>query len=113
MRIWKAELNLIYSYSDGWETCFKFELQEKEYKKNKEFSNWKSCEHWASVIIPMNMEVEFRGYSGVSVVQGFDRELSVDELKNLEKDMRDKLKEYLNDEKEKYLNEHMKKISCI
>lgn len=113
VKIWKAELNLIYSLKNEWETHFYFELQEEEYRENKEFNKWTYFKNWVGKSIPMYMKVETRGYSGISVVQGFDHELSVDELKTLEKDMREKLKEYLDDEKEKYLNEYMKKMKCI
>ncbi len=113
MKIWKAELHLIYSINDKWQTHFYFELQEEDYKENKKFNEWTYSKDWIGYKIPMNMQVENSGYSGLKVVQGFDHELAEDELKILEIEMRKVLRKYLAHEKENYIETYLEKMNSI
>lgn len=72
MKIWKAELTLIYTMEDKWESNFYFELQGEDLKANEKFDKWTYFKNWVGKEIPMNMEIDHCCYSGKKVVQGFD-----------------------------------------
>ena len=80
MKIWKASLVLFYNIDDEWESRFIFELQDKPFDINIYVPDeWIYREGWLSTRIPMIMEVE-QIVSGYKVVQGFDHDLSKEEL---------------------------------
>lgn len=113
MKIWKAELILNYTIKDKWESNFYFELQDENYEINEKFNEWTYFKDWVGYEIPMDMKIEPCCYGGKKVVQGFDRKLSDDELKNLENEMRKFMVKYLNDERGYMLNQFKEKISAV
>lgn len=113
MRIWKAMLILSYDNNDNLVVRFSFDLQEKEYRINEKFKEWVFSESWVSDRIPMEMKVEKTGYNGITVVQGFDNELSDIELILLETKMRKLMKEQLDYEMEIYKEDYLKKINVV
>ena len=113
MKIWKATLVLFYNIDDEWESRFIFELQDKPFEINiYVIDEWIYRDGWISTRIPMNMEVE-QIVSGYKVTQGFDHDLSKEELNKLKRIMEDKLKDYLNEEKEDYIKKYEDKIKAI
>lgn len=112
MKIWKAEF-LIYTLDGKWESDFYFELQDEDYEVNEKFNKWTYFKDWVGYEIPMDMKIEPCCYGGKKVVQGFDRELSDNELKTLEIEMRKFMIKYLNDEREYMLNQFKEKINAI
>lgn len=111
MKIWKARLNLFYTLEDDYDIKFGFELQNEDYKINKD--EWIYSEGWISTRIPMIMTVENANYGAYKVEQGFDHELNNEELKQLESDMKVMLKKKLDLEKEKFLLEYNRKIELL
>ena len=113
MKIWKAILVLFYNMADEWESKFYFEPQDKPFDINIYVPDeWIYREGWSIASIPMNMNVE-KIESGYKVVQGFDHDLSKEELNKLKRTMEDKLKDYLNEEKEDYLKTYEDKMKAI
>lgn len=113
MKIWKAVLVLFYNMEDEWESKFYFEPQDKLFDINIYVPDeWIYREGWSIASIPMNMNVE-KIESGYKVVQGFDHDLSKEELNKLKRTMEDKLKDYLNEEKEDYLKTYEDKMKAI
>ena len=113
MKVWKAELILFLNDRDEYETKFLFELSDKDYKINEERKEYLYFKDWVGERIPMNMSID-RTYCGdLKAIQGFDRELSEIELKDLEIAMKKLLKKQLDFEKEKYLKEYNKKINIL
>ena len=64
-------------------------------------------------MIPKYMEVKYIYNCPFKVIQGFDRELTKDELDKLKENMKDKLIKYLNKEKEIYVNKINNEIKTI
>ena len=59
------------------------------------------------------MTVEQNGYSGLRVVQGFDRELNKDELNVLETEMRKMMVKELDNQRKRTLDEYKDKIKAV
>ena len=53
MKIWEAELILIYNMEDKWEARFSFESDGKEYKLNESTKEWTNWEGWIGSKIPI------------------------------------------------------------
>lgn len=113
MKIYKARLILNYTMDDKWDARFYFELQDKEYKLNEQTNEWTHIDGWMVNRIPNEMIVEQNGYDGLRVVQGFDRELSRDELKMLELEMRKTMVKELDIQRKRFLKEHGNKIKAV
>ncbi|NFC86274.1 hypothetical protein EXN13_00880 [Clostridium botulinum] len=113
MKVWKAELHLIYDIDNKWQTYFHFKQQDVDYKENKKFNEWVYFKNWIGYRIPMDMQVKNSGYSGLKVVQGFDHKLTEDGLKILEIKMREVLKKYLGQEKDNYIKTYLEKMNSI
>lgn len=113
MKIYKARLILNYTMDDKWDTRFYFELQDKEYKLNEKTNEWTHIDGWIVKRIPMNMTVEQNGYSGLRVLQGFDRELNKDELSILETEMRKMMVKELDNQRKRTLDEYKNKINAV
>ena len=111
MKIWKAELILICGENIKYEIDFYFELQEKEYKLNEKFNEWIHSKSWICSRIPMKMSIESE-YS-LKVMQGFDRELNKEELKNLKEEMKKFMIAYLEQENEIILKRYNDKVKTI
>lgn len=113
MKIWKATLVLFYNIDDEWESRFYFEPQDKPFDINIYVPDeWIYREGWSIVSIPMNMNVE-KIDSGYEVVQGFDHDLSKEELNKLKRTMEERLGNYLNEEKEDYIKKYEDKMRAI
>lgn len=112
MNIWLAKLKMHHEHNTF---DFEFAKQDKEFKINKYFPNdeWVSIgEGWLSDKIPMKMKVE-EFYGDIIIEQGFDRELSIDELEELEDKMKIQMMEYLFAKRGKILRTLNNKISAI
>ena len=113
MKIWKATLVLFYNMADEWESKFCFEPQDKPFDINIYVPDeWIYHEGWLSTRIPMIMEVE-QIVSGYRVTQGFDHELSKEELNKLKRTMEERLGGYICDEKEDYIKKYEDKMRAI
>ena len=113
MKIWKATLVLFYNIDDEWELRFTFELQDKPFEINIYVPDeWIYHDGWLSTRIPMIMEVE-QIVDGYRVTQGFDHELSKEELNKLKRTMEERLGNYLYEEKENYIKKYEDKIKAI
>lgn len=113
MKIWEAELILIYNMEDKWEARFSFESDGKEYKLNESTKEWTNWEGWIGSKIPINMTVD-RTYSGeLKIVQGFDRELNSNELFVLEQEMRKLMVLRLANERESIIDKYKNKINAV
>lgn len=113
MKIWKAELHLNYNTDDKWQTYFNFELQDEDYEENSMFNKWIHFERWIAHEIPKEMQIQNCGYSGLKVIQGFDHDLTDEELELLDARMRNALKKYLEYEKEEYMKIYSEKVNSI
>lgn len=113
MKIWKAELFLIYDLNDEWITRFNFELQDENYKINEyNDKEWVFFKNWVSYRIPKYMKVQ-PSTSGFKVEQGFDYELTEEELEQLKKDMIEEMKKCLTLKKERYLQTYETQIQVL
>ena len=113
MKIWKATLVLFYNIDDKWESRFDFKLQDKPFDINIYVPDeWIYRNGWSIASIPMNMNVE-KIDSGYKVVQGFDHDLSKEELNKLKRTMEERLGGYLYDEKEDYIKKYEDKMRAI
>ncbi len=113
MKIWKATLVLFYNMADEWELKFYFKLQDKPFDINIYVPDeWIYRNGWSIASIPMNMNVE-KIDSGYRVTQGFDYELSKEELNKLKRTMEEKLGGYIYDEKEDYIKKCEDKMKAI
>ena len=113
MKIWKATLVLFYNMADEWESKFYFEPQDKPFDINIYVPDeWIYRNGWSITSIPMNMEVE-QIVSGYRVTQGFDHDLSKEELNKLKRTMEERLCSYLNEEKEDYIKKYEDRMRAI
>lgn len=113
MKIWKATLVLFYNIDDKWESRFDFKLQDKPFDINIYVPDeWIYRNGWSIASIPMNMNVE-KIESGYRVTQGFDHDLSKEELNKLKRTMEERLCSYLNEEKEDYIKKYEDKIKAM
>lgn len=113
MKIWEAELILIYNMNDEWEAVFSFESDGRDYKANKDTREWTNWEGWIEHRIPMDIKID-RTYSGeLKIVQGFDRELSSNVLSALEQEMRKVMAFNLNTEKLCMIDKYENKINAV
>lgn len=77
MKIWEANLVLVYNMNDKQEAIFSFNSDDKDYTANEDTKEWISWKGWSGNKAPMNMTTD-RTYSGeLKIVKGFDRELKV------------------------------------
>ena len=111
MKIWKAELVLMCKENNEYKVDFYFELQKEDYKVNEKFDEWIYSEGWICNRLPIKMIVEST-YS-TRVIQGFDRELSEEELKGLKEDMKVLMQKQLDCEKEIFLQRYDDKIKAL
>lgn len=113
MKIWKATLVLFYNIDDEWESRFTFELQDKPFEINIYVPDeWIYRDGWSITSIPMNMNVE-PTTCGYKVVQGFDHDLSKEELNKLKRTMEERLGNYFYEEKENYIQNYEDKMRAI
>lgn len=103
MKIWKATLTLGLNSNGEWETVFEFneEPKNRDYRVHSINNNeWVAVVNWGIYIVPKNKTIYNGAYSANYVTQGFDYELNKNELKTLEKDMKDFMFAKLSDEHE-------------
>ena len=114
MKIWEAKLILGFDTNENNICSFKFKYKDKDYQINEKTNEWIYIRDWNIDRIPMDMIIE-RGYYKFTyeVKQGFDRELTKDELDKLKENMKDKLIKYLNKEKEIYINKMNNEIKTV
>ena len=113
MKIWKAELVLFYTENDTYDIKFSLTLQEQEFEFNERTSDeWIHAKEWVVDRIPKKMNIE-RYYDNYKITQGFDHELNEEELKQLEKTMRECMQKQLDCDKELYLKKYEQKLKVI
>ncbi|XZH99929.1 hypothetical protein ACSXEK_15970 (plasmid) [Clostridium perfringens] len=105
--IWDAILTLE-TNNKQWYTRFNFVKMGENYKDCKDY--WKS--ESVGDIIPKQMKI-VNGIVDPYIEQGFERELSEEELKLLEIEMKVKLKEYLTCKKERINQAYENMIKSI
>lgn len=114
MKVWKATLTL--SNNNDYDTylCdFKFKLEDHEYDVNRYNSNeWVYYDDWLSYKIPKEMKIE-HCYKVIKVVQGFDCKLEETEIRQVEANMKNLLKEKLLSDRENILKQFNAKIQAI
>lgn len=113
MKIWQAELALRFNLDEQWETRFTFELQPGDFTINEKFNEWTYHKDWLVDRIPMDMIVERCGYEGFKIVQGFDYEVTEEELHKIETRMRKLMRKQLDFEKENYLKKYEKMLGAV
>lgn len=103
MKIWTANLYFGYDLDEKLSMRFVFNKEDREdYKVNGKYKEWTAFENWVSYIVPMEIKIEER-YGQITVAQGFDRELSEEEQKEIKENMIDYLIKYLEN-KQKQMN---------
>lgn len=115
MKIYKAELIMFLSLEkeDEYESKFTFELESKEYEKDEKHNRYYRGEGWVGYSIPIDMEVEPTSFGLYKVVQGFEKELSKEELEDLKREMTLKIIKQLNRDKEDYSRRYDNKIQIL
>lgn len=103
---------LFYTDEDKYSIRFFFDSDNKDYKINEKFNEWTYYKDWIMDRIPMNMKVENTSTGSIEVIQGFDHELTIEELTEVKNEMNKKIIEYLNFEKEIFLNKQEKKLKA-
>lgn len=99
MKIWKAELKLVRDDNNEYIVKFIFSQEEYEYKVNEKYNEWIYSRDFYCDRIPIEMKIENDSYN-LSIIQGFDHELNVEELKTLKLEMKKFMITYLHDENE-------------
>ena len=95
MKIWTANLYFGYDLDEKLSVRFRFQKEDREdYKINDNYKEWSTFENWVSYRVPMEIEIEER-YGEIIVTQGFDRELTEDEQKEVKENMIDHSIKYL------------------
>lgn len=111
MKIWEAFLCLERN-KDGYHLKFGFEQLEGEFQLShtRYGDYWTTEDEWDTSPVDMKIDTSF---SFISISQGFDRELSEKEQKEIEIKMKVFLKEYLRKENEKLNKEYIEKMNAI
>lgn len=112
MKIWEAKLVLCTDENDNWKTFFKFEKAKGRYSKQKSVYYEQNGGRFVANTVPVEKVIS-RHYSSYKVSQGFEHELSEQELIKVESDMKDFLVSKIMYDKDEYLNEFFKKIICL
>lgn len=112
MEIWEAKLVLCTDENDNWKTFFKFEKAKGRYSKQKSVYYEQNGGQFIANTVPVEKVIS-RHYSSYKVSQGFEHELSEQELIKIESDMKDFLVSKIMYDKDEYLNEFFKKIICL
>lgn len=110
MKVWEARLTLG-STGKEWLVFFDFECDEKDYVLNQ-YYYCESKRGWAFNRIPVQMEIEGE-YGNLSVVQGFDHELTEEELSQLREAMKQVLIQKIERDREAYLKTCQQKIEIL
>lgn len=111
MKIWIAELVLI--YENKWEAVFCFESNDREYELNEKINSYTYGKGWVYDRVPVNMRIDKTWTGNLKVHQGFDRELSEEELREVESKMKILLLKELEEEKNEYLKTYENKIEAL
>ncbi|NEZ47792.1 hypothetical protein FDF74_11430 [Clostridium niameyense] len=113
MKIYTATLWLINDMEGKYYTKFIFELADGDYKVNGKYNEWTSVgKGWLTDKIPMSMIYEY-SIGLPKVIQGFDHELTKDELIRLEQNMKNFMINGLEEEKDEFLKIYDKKVKAI
>lgn len=112
MKIFVAELVMI-SEDEDYEVKFNFEENDKDFEFNENKNEFIHFDDWSDEKFPAKMSVKCSTFTGLKVVQAFDRELDKEELQALEQDMRYALINKLETEKQKVVLEFDQKINKL
>ncbi|MEG1310489.1 MAG: hypothetical protein RR942_06500 [Romboutsia sp.] len=93
MKIWEARLLLNINDEEEYYTYFSFELAGDKFKVNEKYTEWSYFEDFVMDRVPMNIRVE--EHYGTIATQGFDRELTEEEQKEVKGKMKEKMLVFL------------------
>lgn len=111
MKLYEARLDLYYN-DDGLKSIFKIEQTKEEYEVLDE-RRWAKVEH-SYLDNTLSKEIELRKmYGNYTLKQGFDKEPTDVESKQIEESMRLHLKEILEYEKEDIINLYDEKLRVL
>ena len=112
MKIWKAELKLVCDDNNEYIVKFSFSQEEYEYRLNEKYNEWIYSRDFYCDRIPIEMKIENDSYN-LSIIQGFDHELNIEELKILKLEMKKFMIVYLHDENKIILKRYNDKHKAI
>ena len=113
MKIWEAVLILTYNEDDNYYTRFRIIDHDEEYELNSAGTEWTYWKGWIGNKIPVNMTAT-KSYCGeLEIVQGFDRELTEKEIKELKNKMHKKMASYLLMEMKQELKRYQNKLDTV
>ncbi len=112
MEIWKAEL-VLGVLRNEYVINFYFEEQNEDYRLSSDRSEYVYSEGWSLKRIPIKMTVNNDIHFIMRISQGFNRELSKTEIKDLEIQMKEFMKAELLKKKEIYLSNLEKQLEII
>lgn len=111
MKIWRAKLVLIMNDKDEYVTRFEFKLTGDNFQQNPNYPEWNSRKGWICTTVPFDIKISEQ-YS-ICATQGFDRELTEDELKDVKLKMKDEIMKYLYNKQLKIAQEYNSKLHAI
>ena len=112
MDIWEARFILYTDENENWKTSFKFVKAKGRYSKQKSVYYEQNGGQFIPNTIPIEKNIS-RRYGSYVVSQGFEHELSEQELNKVKLEMKGFLIEKITEEKDVYLDEFLKKIFCL
>lgn len=110
MKIWEAILVLGINDEDKYVTRFNFELVGDKFKENDK--SWSYADGWLVKAVSKDIDI-YENYGNVVAKQGFTRELSENEQKEIESNMKKHLIKYLKLRQKQIYNTYEKKIDAI
>lgn len=111
MKIWMARLRLAQNDESEYEVKFNFELEDGDYQYMESQGEWTKHSGWLHDYIPSKITI-LSSYS-VNAIQGFDRELTEDELKDVKQKMKEKIAIYLCGKQNKINEEYNNKLHAV
>lgn len=110
MKIWEARLVLGINDEDQYVTRFDIELVGDKFKENDK--SWSYADGWLVESVSKDIDI-YENYGDVVAKQGFTRELSENEQKEIEGNMKKRLIKYLKLRQKQIYKIYEKKIDAI
>lgn len=111
MKIWEARLILNINDEEEYYTHFSFELAGDKFKVNEKYSEWSYFEDFVMDRVPMDIKV--KEYYGTIATQGFDRELTEEEQKEVKIKMKEKMLMFLAARQQQINKIYNEKINAL
>lgn len=110
MKIWIASLQVFLNFkTNKYETGFYFEEEEEDYIFDENLNEWVFVKRYLIKRIPKDMKLKDNN----TIIQGFDRKLNDEELKEVELNMRKMLEEKLREEFSRVYETYNKKLKAV